>query len=198
MRKIHFEKKEFKLLKIGIVYFSQTDITHRLIEAFTERVKELECEIVNHRISGSDIIDGRFVNNDIFPYFHECDAIVFGSPTYMGGVAAQFKAFADATSDFWQAQTWSGKLAAGITSGTGLNGDQGFTLGYMQVLAGQHGMLWVNMDSPFNSPLKNVNRLGCHAGVVAESFDGSVNEVDINTAKYLAEKLVSYALKMNG
>ena len=27
------------------------------------------------------------------------DAIIFGSPTYMGGPAAQFKAFADASSD---------------------------------------------------------------------------------------------------
>ncbi|MFO6089736.1 flavodoxin family protein, partial [Pseudomonas aeruginosa] len=34
----------------------------------------------------------------------EADAIVFGSPTYMGGPAWQFKKFADATSKLWFVQ----------------------------------------------------------------------------------------------
>lgn len=61
----------------------------------------------------------------------ECDVIIFGSPTYMESVAAQFKAFADATSYFWSSQRWAGKVAAGITSDTGLNGDQTSTLQYL-------------------------------------------------------------------
>jgi len=37
--------------------------------------------------------------------------MAFGSPTYMGGPAAQFKAFADATGDRWAARTWANKVA---------------------------------------------------------------------------------------
>src|SRR4029077_994413 len=31
----------------------------------------------------------------------EADAIIFGTPTYMGGPSAQFKVFSDASSDVW-------------------------------------------------------------------------------------------------
>ena len=34
------------------------------------------------------------------------DAIIFGSPTYMGSVSWQFKKFADASSKPWFAQVW--------------------------------------------------------------------------------------------
>jgi NAD(P)H dehydrogenase (quinone) len=39
------------------------------------------------------------------------DAIIFGSPTYMGSVSWQFKKFADASSKQWFAQEWKDKLA---------------------------------------------------------------------------------------
>jgi len=84
--------------------------------------------VFSHQIKSTEIVEGRFVNLDVFHILKSCNAIIFASPTYMGGVAAQFKAFADATSEFWEAQEWAGKIAAGITSGTGFNGDQSSTL----------------------------------------------------------------------
>ena len=36
----------------------------------------------------------------------DADAIIFGSPTYMGSVSWQFKKFADATSKPWFTQKW--------------------------------------------------------------------------------------------
>src|SRR3954469_25187679 len=43
------------------------------------------------------------------------DAIIFGSPTYMGGVSADFAKFKDWTSKKWQARAWQDKLAGGFT-----------------------------------------------------------------------------------
>src|SRR5215471_4830426 len=43
------------------------------------------------------------------------DAIIFGSPTYMGGVSADFAKFKDWTSKKWMARAWQDKLAAGFT-----------------------------------------------------------------------------------
>ena len=37
------------------------------------------------------------------------DAIVFGSPTYMGSVTWQFKKFADTSSKAWFSQSWKNK-----------------------------------------------------------------------------------------
>lgn len=185
------------MAKIGLVYFTNTDVTGKLCTEVKQRLEALNCAVVAHRISGSEIIQGRFKSQNLFDALFDCDAIIFGSPTYMGSVAAQFKAFADATSDFWQEQKWAGKLAAGITSGTAYNGDQASTLGYMQLLASQHGMLWVSLDAPFNDEIKGVNRLGCHLGVTAQSLDGQVHEVDLKSAGYLAEKIVQYVKKLS-
>ena len=53
------------------------------------------------RIVGDDIVSGRLQNNKLLSVVDAADGVIFGSPTYMGGPAAQFKAFADATSDRW-------------------------------------------------------------------------------------------------
>ncbi|WP_256933889.1 flavodoxin family protein, partial [Vibrio parahaemolyticus] len=93
--------------KIAIIYFSKTDVTGQLARAIAAGVEQQgikqqdECEILSHRIEGSEIIEGRFVNPKLMDELAECDAIIFGSPTYMGGVAAQFKAFTDASSESW-------------------------------------------------------------------------------------------------
>ncbi|WP_371918988.1 flavodoxin family protein [Pseudomonas sp. B28(2017)] len=44
------------------------------------------------------------------------DAIIFGSPTYMGSASAQFKGFMDATSRtvFAKGGVWGNKIAAGL------------------------------------------------------------------------------------
>jgi multimeric flavodoxin WrbA len=186
------------MIKIGIVYFSTTDVTGTLARAACEELTAQNIPYVAHQIVGSEIIEGRFVNVELMTELHTCDAIIFASPTYMGSVSAQFKAFADATSDFWESQTWSGKIAAGITSGTGLNGDQSSTLQYLSTLASQHGMVWLGLDAPFSDKDKNVNRLGCQLGVTAQSLDGNVNEIDLNSAKYLANRVISTAKKLRG
>lgn len=184
-----------EMVKIGLVYFTNTDVTGQLIGSMVSALEAFDCELILHKIEGNQIKDGRFQHPELFSRLHYCDAIIFGSPTYMGSVSAQFKAFADATSDFWAEQKWAGKLAAGVTSGTGLNGDQSSSLAYMQVLAGQHGMLWVNLDATYHDKSKGVNRLGCHSGVTAQSLDGTLNETDLKTAAYLAKKVLDYTRK---
>ncbi|RYF68777.1 MAG: NADPH-dependent FMN reductase, partial [Comamonadaceae bacterium] len=72
------------------------------------------------------------------------DAIIFGTPTYMGNVSWQFKKFADASSRPWFAQEWKDKIAAGFTNSAGMNGDKQGTLTALFTLATQHGMIWVS------------------------------------------------------
>ncbi len=47
---------------------------------------------------------------DRFELLHQADTLVFGCPTYMGTVSAEFKKFMEATGKFWYAQTWKGNL----------------------------------------------------------------------------------------
>ncbi|WP_261845001.1 flavodoxin family protein [Aliamphritea ceti] len=192
-------------MKVAVVYFTHTDVTGALARALVESIKGAgPVEVLEHSISGSEIIEGRFRNQPLLDALNSCDAIVFGSPTYMGSVAAQFKAFADATSELWCEQRWAGKLAAGFTCGSALNGDQAATLQYMATLANQQGMLWLGLSSTGEQPAQNeegdtetlgINRLGCQAGVVAQSADGTVDPRDLATAAYLGKRITEQLMR---
>ena len=80
------------------------------------------------------------------------DAIIMGSPTYMGTVSWQFKKFADASSKAWFAQKWKDKVFAGFTNSATMNGDKLSTLHYLFTLAMQHSGIWVGTGMmPSNS-----------------------------------------------
>lgn len=81
-----------------------------------------------------------------FRALENADALVFGAPTYMGGVSARFKEFMDASSDIWLDQPWHNKIAGGFTIGTNRSGDKLATLQHLAIFAAQHGMIWVGQD----------------------------------------------------
>ena len=102
------------------------------------------------------------------------DAIIFGSPTYMGGVSAEFARFKDWTSRRWAEGTWRNKLAAGFTASASWNGDKHNTLYQFLTLALQHGMVWVGLGLPpgFNhskGSADDLNRLGASVGAMAQA-----------------------------
>ena len=102
-------------------------------------------------------------------------AIVFGAPTYMGNVAAPFKAFMDATSDFWSDLPWKDRLAAGFTVGSSPAGDKLGTLNTLAIFAAQHGMIWIG-QAEIGPPTRRfapdepvLNRDGAMLGLTATS-----------------------------
>ena len=181
------------MIKIAVVYFTKTDVTGQLVKSAVKGIENTGAEAFAYAIQGTQIVEGRFVDEDIFKTISECDGVIFASPTYMGGVAAQFKAFADATGGIWSQQLWSGKVAAGITCGAGLNGDQSGTLSYFMTFASQHGMCWLGLDIAHGITHRDLNRLGCSTGVVAHSSGGQVNDDDLATAEYLGARVAKMA-----
>ena len=102
------------------------------------------------------------------------DAIIFGSPTYMGGVSAEFAKFKDWTSKRWMDGAWRNKLAAGFTASASWNGDKHNTLYQLLTLALQHGMVWVGLGLPpgYNhskGSAEDLNRLGASVGAMAQA-----------------------------
>lgn len=151
-----------------------------------------DTEVVELSIQGSDIVAGRFKNPEFLARLDEVDGMIFGSPTYMGCVSAQFKAFADATGERWFSRAWADKVAGGFTIGSAYSGDQLYTIQYLSIFASQHGMLWVSLDTGGSAP-EQLNRLGAQSGLIAQSADGSVHAVDSLTAKYLGERVTRIA-----
>ena len=176
--------------RVAIIYFSGSGTTATLAQAIGAGASEI-AEVDLRRISGEHIIAGRFSNSNILETVDAANGIVFGSPTYMGGPAAEFKAFADATSDRWTEQRWAGKMAAGFTTGACANGDQGHTLTYFSILAAQHGMLWCGLDIACGYDASGRNRLGGQLGLVSQADGDEVAASDIATAHYLGRRLAT-------
>ena len=127
------------------------------------------------------------------------DAIMFGSPTYMGSASAQFKTFMDASSKVWYAQLWKNKIAAGFTNSASQSGDKLNTLVQLAIFAAQHGMIWVGLDLlPGNNNSKgsvnDLNRLGGFMWALAQSNsdqgpDAGPIASDLKTAEHLGARV---------
>lgn len=133
------------------------------------------------------------------------DAIVFGSPTYMGSASAKFHEFMEATSKIWYGRGWKDKLAAGFTISASQSGDKLNTLIQLAVFAAQHGMLWVGGDLlPGNNNSKgsveDLNRLGSFLGAMAQANADEGPDVappasDRKTAELLGKRVAEAAAR---
>ena len=132
------------------------------------------------------------------------DAIIMGSPTYMGSVSWQFKKFADASSKPWFSQAWKDKVSAGFTNSASVNGDKAGTLDYLYHLAMQHSMVWIGtglMPSSTKAANRNdVNWLGAFSGAMSASPSDSSPEEgpvpgDLETARQFGARVAAYAAR---
>lgn len=132
------------------------------------------------------------------------DAVILGSPTYMGGPSWQFKKFADASSKPWFSQQWKDKLFAGFTNSATMNGDKLSTLHYLFTLAMQHGGVWVGtgmMPSNAKAAQRNdINYVGSFCGAMAQSpADASPDEMlpgDLETARQFGARVAQTAKRL--
>jgi NAD(P)H dehydrogenase (quinone) len=179
---------------IAVVYHSATGMTHQLATEIVIGANQIDnIKTIIMQIHGEDIVDGRFSQQKL-QVLDSVDAIIFGSPTYMGSVSAQFKAFADASSETWERKSWNNKLASGFTIGGSMSGEQQVTLQYIQTLALQHGMLWLGMDAHRDEqhPLfGRLNRFGASSGLITQSTSDQLDPVDANSARYLGYRIAT-------
>ncbi len=188
------------MTQLAIVYHSGYGHTRRMAQAVAEgAAKHTEVHSIEIDAEGS-------IPDAAWQTLLEADAIVFGSPTYMGSVSWQFKKFADATSRPWFSQQWKDKLAAGFTNSASMNGDKHSTLHYLMTLALQQSMLWVGTGlMPSNSKAatrQDVNYVASFAGAMASTpSDASVDEMvegDLKTATLFGERVALQAVRLGG
>jgi NAD(P)H dehydrogenase (quinone) len=195
----------YPMKKIVIIYFTGTGSTGKLAEAVhggASSVAGVQAELIS--IDGKDIKEGRYSNDTVFEKLNQADAILFGTPTYMGGVAAQFKAFADATAGIWFGQGWKDKIAGGFTISGSPSGDKLSTIQYLVTLSNQHGMIWAGnpgIPSFYVGKTDGFNRLGSTTGVMAQNTtpQGQPPVLDAGdklTAETYGKRVAELALKL--
>jgi NAD(P)H dehydrogenase (quinone) len=185
---------------VSVIYFSGSGHTAKLAEAVQQgaaSVTGVQTNLI--AINGDDITKGRYANDEVFARLDASDAIIFGSPTYMGGPAAQFKAFADATAAKWFGSAWRNKIASGFSVSNSPSGDKFSTLQYFHTLAMQHGMIWIGLGEMPMQP-SGINRLGSFSGATAqaghESPDVAPNAQDKATGELLGKRVAEFAVKL--
>ena len=177
---------------ISIAYHSGYGHTKVLAEAVRDGI-----ESVNGAFAQT--IDVTSMTDHDWEILDKSDAIIFGSPTYMGAVSGPFKTFMDQTSKVWMNRGWQDKLAAGFTVSSSQAGDKFATLSQLSTLAAQHGMLWVSLgllpgNNSSTASINDVNRIGGSIGAMAqanadEGGDIAPPQADRNTARLLGERV---------
>ncbi|KAK8683421.1 hypothetical protein V6N13_039482 [Hibiscus sabdariffa] len=125
----------------------------------------------------------------------DADGFLFGFPSRFGVMAAQFKAFFDATSELWKGQALAGK-PAGIFWSTGFHGGgQELTALTAITQLAHHGMIFVPLGYTFGSGMFEMDEVkgGSAYGAGTYAADGSrePTELELQQAfhqgKYVAE-----------
>ena len=183
------------MAKVAVVFHSGYGHTLRMAQSVAEGAG---ADLVAIDAQG-DVSDAGWAT------LNAADAIIMGSPTYMGSVSWQFKKFADASSKPWFTQAWKNKVFAGFTNSATMNGDKLSTLHYLFTLAMQQGGIWVGTGlMPSNSKAaqrNDVNYVGSFSGAMAQSpSDASPAEMlpgDLETARLFGQRVAEGAARFN-
>ncbi|WP_299851735.1 flavodoxin family protein [uncultured Roseovarius sp.] len=168
---------------IAIVYVTGNGHTRRLAHAVAD---------------GADparLIDVEEMTSDDWDMLDAADAILFGTPTYMGSSAARFDTFLEEASDRWADQLWADKIAGGFTVATYPSGDKLNTLMRLAIYAAQMGMVWIGpnqIGAPVAPENPGLNRDGSHLGLMATSSrdkEQLIEPGDLETARRFGERI---------
>lgn len=148
------------MTKILILYYSRTGTTRRMANQIARGVSSIDgCEAIvrtvpelrtaetaqsigNNEISIEKSTQAPYVSKEELA---KADALIVGSPTRFGNMAAPLKYFFDSTSDLWISGALCNKPAAVFTSSSTLHGGQESTLFTMMLPLLHHGMVMVGI-----------------------------------------------------
>jgi NAD(P)H dehydrogenase (quinone) len=177
------------MAKVAVVFHSGYGHTQRVAQAVADGA---DAELIAIDADGN-LTEAQWASLDA------ADAIIMGSPTYMGMASWQFKKFADATSKKWFSSAWRDKLAGGFTCSASPSGDKLSTLQYFITLAMQQGMVWIGQPALNDG---NINRIGSNSGVMAQCGPqdppDKIPQGDIDTAKAYGARIAQMAVKFKG
>jgi NAD(P)H dehydrogenase (quinone) len=144
----------------------------------------------------------------------QADAIIFGSPTYMGSMSAEMKKFLEVAAQKWFTESWKDKVAGAFTNSSSFSGDKLNTLIGLVINAMQHGMIYVGtgllpaashrewMNSVQGPGPEVQNRLGSSTGPMSASFQVQPPDApptgDIATAESYGARVAQITLRLKG
>jgi NAD(P)H dehydrogenase (quinone) len=129
-------------VKVAIIYYSATGMTHLLGLAVRDGVEAAGAEVRFHKVrelatdeeiaSNEGWSSHRLATVDVAEATHDdlvwADALIFGTPTRFGNVCAQLKQFIDTAGPLWREGLLADKVVSGFVSTGTFHGGQESTL----------------------------------------------------------------------
>ncbi|MBR7831904.1 NAD(P)H-dependent oxidoreductase [Actinospica durhamensis] len=170
----------------AVVYYSLTGNVRALAEAAAEGAAKAGAEVRLLSV-------GEATNDDLV----WADAVLFGTPTRYGSMAAQLKEFIDETGPLWKAGRLAGRVYGAFVSTASAHGGQESTLlSLMTVFCHWGGII---VPPGFTAPIQFAS--GNPYGTSHVSAKGSrPGDVELDAARYQARRVVEVAaaLKAGG
>lgn len=169
-----------------IIYYSLTGNVRDLAEAAAEGAAKAGAEVrllPVHEAANEDLL--------------WADAVLFGTPTRYGAMAAELKAFIDATGPLWKAGRLAGRVYGAFVSTASAHGGQETTLLSFLTLFSHWGGIIV--PPGFTDPIQFAS--GNPYGTSHVSARGSrPGDTELGAARYQAARIVEItaALKAGG
>jgi NAD(P)H:quinone oxidoreductase type IV len=155
-----FNMEQSKVItNVQIVFYSMYGHVHALAQAVLEGAKEVNntnvtllrvAELVPEEVlikSGAKAAQKQFEQIPLAnpAQLAEADAIIFGTPTRFGNMAAQMRNFLDQTGSLWADGKLIGKVASVFTSTATQHGGQETTITSFHTTLLHHGMIIVGV-----------------------------------------------------
>jgi NAD(P)H dehydrogenase (quinone) len=202
-------------VKILILFYSRYGNTVKMAEEIAYGAKELPnvsvalrriaddvpAEVISQNLEWSKVVEdmnNRYPSSNIDDLIKELpnyDAIIFGSPTRFGNMAAPLKALWDRTSKLWMDGALIGKVGAVFTGAASVHGGQETTAISMMFPMFHHGMIIVGV--PYSVP--ELTQSGSPYGpsrVVGPMSNKQIDDADTRVARALGKRVTQLTQKL--
>ncbi|MGU3536972.1 NAD(P)H:quinone oxidoreductase [Methylobacterium sp. A54F] len=199
------------MAKVLVLYYSSWGHVEQLAQAAAEGARAAGAEVSVKRVP-------ELVPEEVARQFHykldqaapiaqpdelaDYDAIIFGTPTRYGNMAAQMKQFIDQTGGLWMKGALVGKVGSVFTSTASQHGGQETTLTSFHTVLLHHGMVIVGLPYSFpgQSGVEAVKGGSPYGATTIAGGDGSrqPTEVELDGARFQGRHVAGIAAKLAG
>jgi len=209
------ENTNTKKINILIIFYTRYGNTARMAEEISLGAKEIpSTNIAIKRIADDvpmDVISknpewAKIVKDldekyppipidDLVNELPQYDAIIFGSPTRFGNMAAQMKTLWDRTSRLWLKGSLVGKIGGVFTSASSVHGGQESTAISMMFPMLHHGMIIVGV--PYSIPeLTETGSPYSPSRIVGPKADRPFDDKDVKVARGFGKRIAEITYKL--
>jgi NAD(P)H dehydrogenase (quinone) len=200
-------------VKVQVIFYSMYGHVFKMAEAVMAGVKDAGAEVSLYQVAElvpDDVLEKYGAKAGRATFAHvplakveqlpEADAIIFGTPTRFGNMAAQMRNFLDQTGQLWMKGALIGKVGSVFASTGTQHGGQETTITSFHTTLLHHGMVIVGV--PYSESglvyMDNVSGGTPYGATTLAGTDGSrqPSENELKVARYQGKHVAEIAAKL--